>query len=95
MTDPKEIHPPVIPMGPRCMNTSRSKKGLKIPMNRANGETINSFLNRNPSGRFAIYTIRMGKKKKGTRLVRAYLGKETTAKTKVTVASSFALGSRR
>jgi hypothetical protein len=37
----------------------------------------------------------MGKKKKGIRLVRAYLGKETTATTKVMVANSFALGSRR
>jgi hypothetical protein len=64
-------------------------------MNRANGETTNSFLNKNPRGRFAKYTIRMGKKKKGIRLVRAYLGKETTATTKVMVASSFALGSRR
>jgi len=68
---------------------------LNIPTNTANGETAKTFFAMKPAGISPRAAIRTGNRAKGRSGRTSYLGNDTTATTKSTVATTLARGSSR
>ena len=57
-----------------------SRRGLKIPIRSAKGETSSTFFRMNRAGIPPRVISRTGKRKKGTSAATSYLGRETTVR---------------
>src|SRR5512140_864912 len=93
--DAKETQPAETDTPGAIATTPGSNNGLKIPTNKANGETATTFLAMKPAGMSPRAPTMTGKRKKGRSDRTSYFGKEMTTTANSNVATTLARGSSR